>query len=74
MTTILILAYVVPIVLVVILGIYLEIQDNKRGLYIYKDAELSHVLILAVMTLIPVVNYGVLLALSLIAHAEVAVK
>jgi hypothetical protein len=64
MTTILILAYVVPIVLVIILGIYLEIQDNKRGLYIYKDAELSHVLILAVMTIIPVVNYGVLLAMS----------
>lgn len=74
MTTFLILAYVVPIVLIIVLGIYLEIQDNKRGLYFSKDAELSHVLILAVMTLIPVVNYGVLLVMSLIAHAEVTVK
>ena len=74
MTTILILAYVVPIVLIIVFGIYLEIQDNKRGLNIMKDAELQHVLILGVMTLIPVINYGVLLALILVARAEVSVK
>ena len=74
MTTLLILAYIVPIVLIIVLGIYLEIQDNKRGLNIMKDAELQHVLILGVMTLIPVINYGVLLALILVARAEVAVK
>jgi hypothetical protein len=74
MTTLLILAYIVPIVLIIVLGIYLEIQDNKRGLNIMKDAELQHVLILGVMTLIPVINYGVLLALILVARAEVSVK
>jgi hypothetical protein len=74
MTTFLILAYVVPIVLIIVLGIYLEIQDNKRGLYIYNDAELSHALILGAMTLIPVINYVVLRALVVVAHAEVSAK
>ena len=74
MTAFLILAYVVPIVLIIVLGIYLEIQDNKRGLNIMKDAELQHVLILGVMTLIPVINYVVLRALVVVAHAEVSAK
>lgn len=74
MTTFLILAYVAPIVLIIVLGIYLEIQGNKRGLNIMKDAELSHVLILGAMTLIPVINYVVLRALVAVARAEVSVE